>query len=58
MPNEPNGADQGSAAGEPPFAASGRKIWSTPKVIASSAVQTDTMKYPEHESMDTEVHLS
>lgn len=59
MPDMPNPTEGESRGGESADSAvATRKLWSTPRVISSSAVKNDTMKFPEHESLDTSVHLS
>jgi hypothetical protein len=59
MPDMPNSTECESTVGESTsVAAAARKTWSTPRVISSSAVTDDTMKFPEHESLSSSVHLS
>jgi hypothetical protein len=59
MPDMPNSTERESIAGESSDATvDARKRWSTPRVISSSAVNDDTRKFPEHESLSDSVHLS
>jgi hypothetical protein len=57
MQNNPKAAERGSAEGGLSLPLDAREPWSTPRLIVIAATD-GTMKFPENESQDTEVHNS